>query len=157
MDPNTQAVADYYVWELPGKPVVVHLHLDVIGRLSAEVMRGFGAVPKRGVEVGGILLGSIEPSEDGEQSIVRVEDFEPVACDYKRGPSYLFSAADGAAFDDARVRWQPDSTRAAYAVGYFRSHTRDGLALAPEDVGFVEQYFPSPAHIALRVKPFAPE
>ncbi len=145
MDPSIQAAPGYYVWELPGKQVVVHLSLAVIDRLSAEIMRGFGLVPKRGAEVGGLLLGTIEP---GAQTIVRVEDFESVACDYKRGPSYLFTADDGAAFDDA-------CTRSTSAVGYFRSHTRDGMSLGPEDVELMEQHFPSPAHIALLVKPFA--
>ncbi len=152
MDPSTQAAPGYYVWELPGKPVVIRLHLDVVDRLFAEVMRGFGAVPKRGAEVGGVLLGTIE---QGAPAIVVVEDFEPVACDYKRGPSYLFTADDGAAFDDACERWQSDPSRPVYAVGFFRSHTRDGLSLAPEDVELMERYFPSPLHIALLVKPFA--
>jgi hypothetical protein len=155
MEPSTQAVPGYYVWDLPGKPVVVHLHLSVVDRLSAEIMRGFGAVPKRGAEVGGVLLGTVGPVEDGAQTIVRVENFEAVTCDYKRGPSYLFTADDGAAFDDACERGQPDASRPNYAVGYFRSHTRDGLSLAPEDLELMEHYFPSPAHIALLVKPFA--
>jgi hypothetical protein len=115
-------------------------------------MRGFGAIPKRGAEVGGVLLGTIE---QGERTIVRVEDFEPVACDYKRGPSYLFTADDGAAFDDTCERWRPDSSRPAHAVGYFRSHTRDGLSLAPEDIGLMDHYFAEPSNIALLVKPFA--
>lgn len=152
MDPSIQAVPGYYVWQIQGKPVAVHLHLGVIDRLSAEVMRGFGAIPKRGAEVGGVLLGTIE---DGEEIIVRVEDFEPVACDYRRGPSYLFTADDGAAFDEACVRWQPDSSRSTYAVGYFRSHTREGMSLAPEDTALMEHHFPSTANIALLVKPFA--
>jgi hypothetical protein len=152
MDPSLQAVPGYYVWELPGRPVVVHLHLSVIDRMLAEVMRGFGAVPKRGAEVGGVLLGTIE---QGAQTIVKVEDFEPVACDYKRGPSYLFTADDGAAFDDACLRTQPDSSRQTYGVGYFRSHTREGLSLAPDDIELMENYFPSPSHIALLIKPFA--
>ena len=152
MDPSIQAAPGYYVWEVPGKPVVVHLNLTVIDRLSAEVMRGFGLVPKRGAEVGGLLLGTIE---HGDQTIVRVEDFEPVACDYKRGPSFLLTADDGAAFDDACTRFQPDSDRPIYAIGYFRSHTRDGLSLGPEDIELMEHYFPAPSHIALLVKPFA--
>jgi hypothetical protein len=151
MDPSIQAVPGYYVWELPGKPVVVHLNLAVIDRLSAEVMRGFGAVPKRGAEVGGLLLGTIEQSA---QTIVRVEDFEAITCDYKRGPSYLFTADDGAAFEDACGRAQPGS-ESTYAVGYFRSHTREGMSLGPEDIELMEQYFPSPSHVALLIKPFA--
>ena len=78
METRTQDVPGYYVWEAPGKSLLVHLQLDVIDGLLSDVMRGFGAVPKRGAEVGGLLLGSIER---GEQTIVRIEDFEPVECD----------------------------------------------------------------------------
>ena len=145
MDPSIQAAPGYYVWELPGKPVVVHLNLAIIDRLSAEIMRGFGLVPKRGAEVGGLLLGTIE---QGTPTIVRVEDFELIACDYKRGPSYLFTADDGAGFDDA-------CTHSTSAVGYFRSHTREGMSLGLEDISLMEHYFPLPSHIALLVKPFA--
>lgn len=152
MDSNIQAVPGYYVWDLPGKPVVVHLNLAVIDRLAADVMRGFGLVPKRGAEVGGLLLGSIE---QGARTIVRVEDFETVGCDYKRGPSYLFTADDGAAFEDACTRALPGSSQGAYAVGYFRSHTREGMSLGPEDIDLMDHYFPSPTHVALMIKPFA--
>lgn len=152
MDPSIQAVPGYYVWEVPGKPVAVHLNLSVVDRLLAEVMRGFGAVPKRGAEVGGVLLGTIE---QGAQTVVKVEDFEPVACDYRRGPSYLFTADDGAAFDDTCARMQPDSGRAFYGVGYFRSHTREGFSMAPEDIALMEHYFPAASNVALLVKPYA--
>src|SRR5712692_1668225 len=118
METTTQGVPGYYVWEIPGKPVVVHLHLDVVDRVLAEVMRGFGAVPKRGAEVGGLLLGTIEHRDP---ALVRVEDFEPVACEYTRGPSYLFDDEDRRAFEEACERWQPDASPSAYAIGYFRS------------------------------------
>jgi hypothetical protein len=123
-------------------------------------MRGFGAVPKRGAEVGGVLIGTIEHSgehngENGEPTIVRVEDFESVECSYKRGPSYLFTEDDGRAFHDACERWQPDPSRPAYAVGLFRSHTRDGLSLSPEDLELLDSYFPGPSNVALLIKPFA--
>jgi hypothetical protein len=114
-------------------------------------MRGFGAVPKRAAEVGGLLLGTIQP---GSPSIVRIEDFEPVPCHYRRGPSYLFTEDDSAAFEKAFERTKPDPSRATYGVGYFRGHTREGLSLAPEDVELLDQFFPGPAHVALLVKPF---
>ncbi len=151
METSTQGAPGYYVWEIAGKSVVVHLHLDVIDRLLSEVMRGFGAVPKRGAEVGGVLIGTIENSNP---CIVRIEDFEPVECDYKRGPSYLFTDEDAAAFEDACERWQPDESRPAYAVGYFRSQTRDGFMLGAEDIELLDRYFPSPCHVALLIKPY---
>jgi hypothetical protein len=151
MAARTQGAPGYYVWEVPGKPVVVHIHLDVVDRLLSEVMRGFGAVPKRGAEVGGILIGTIE---HGDSTIVRIEDFESVECSYTRGPSYLFSDGDGPGFAAACHRWEPDDSREAYAVGYFRSHTRDGMSLAAEDIEIMDEFFPSPAHVALLVKPY---
>ncbi len=152
MAAGTQDTAGYYVWEPAGKSVVVRLHLDVIDRVLQEVMRGFGAVPKRGAEVGGVLIGTIE--RDGEQTVVKIEDFEPVECAYKRGPSYLFADEERATFEEAVRKWQPDESREAYAVGFYRSHTRDGMSLAEEDVQLMDECFPSPAHVALLIKPY---
>jgi hypothetical protein len=141
----------YYVWEVAGKPVIVYLHLDVLDRLSSEVMRGFGAVPKRGAEVGGVLIGTVE---EGSPAIVRVEDFESVECAYKRGPSYLFTDDEKAGFEDAVQRWQPDSSRSAYVVGFYRSQTRDGMSLAAEDIQLLDEFFPDAESVALLVKPY---
>jgi hypothetical protein len=153
MATGTQDTAGYYVWEVAGKPVVVRVHLEVIDRMLPEVMRGFGAVPKRGAEVGGVLIGTI--ARDDDQTIVSVEDFEPVECGYKRGPSFLFVDEERAAFADAVARWRPDDARPAYAVGFYRSHTRDGMQLAEEDVQLMDEFFSSPAHVALLIRPYA--
>lgn len=148
---GTQSAAGYYVWEVPGKDITVHLLLDVVDRMLVEVMRGFGAVPKRGAEVGGVLIGTIQ---HGDPTIVRIEDFDPVECAYKRGPSYLFVDEDRAAFEEAVRRWQPDAARPMYAVGLFRSSTRDGMSLSSDDLELLDVLFPSPAHIALLIKPY---
>ena len=152
METRTQDTAGYYVWAAPGKPISVHLHLDVMDRMVAEVMRGFGAVPKRGAEVGGLLIGAIE---EGEQRIVRIQDFEPVECAYKRGPSYLLTDDDGAAFERAYARRKAGGSRSGYMVGFFRSHTRDGLSLSPDDIELLDEFFPEPSDVALLIKPFA--
>lgn len=126
--------------------MVIHLRLDVVDRMAAEIMRGFGAVPKRGAEVGGILTGAIQP---GPVSTVQIEDFEPIPCTYTRGPSFLLTESERIVFGEACRR------RSAEIVGYYRSHTRDGLALQPEDIQLLDGNFPSPAQVALLVKPFA--
>jgi hypothetical protein len=153
METPTQGASGYYVWEAEGKSFEVHVSLDVIESLGVEIMRGFGAVPKRGAEVGGLLLGSIER---GAETIVHVEDFEPVPCGYTRGPSYLLAPEEREVFDGAVEGLRPGAgSNANYAVGYFRSHTRDGLALAPEDIELMGRCFAGPSHVALLVKPFA--
>jgi hypothetical protein len=152
METTAQGVPGYFVWEIPGKPVAVHLQLDAVDRLLAEAIRGLSAIPKRGAEVGGILLGTIE---EGNPAVVRVENFEPVECEYRRGPSYQFAGDEAAAFEEACARRQPSASGPVYAVGYFRSHTRDGLALAPEDLELLDRHFPAPSHIALLIRPYA--
>ena len=52
-------------------------------------------------------------------------------------------------------RRSPRNAGHTYAVGYYRSHTREGLALQPEDIELLDRHFPSPSQIALLVKPFA--
>ena len=146
MEPATQAVPGYFVWQVPGQPVAIHLSIDVVDRMGADMLRGFGAVPKRGAEVGGVLIGSIT---DGQVRTVRVDDFEAIPCTYARGPSYLLTDAERARFEETCRR------RSAGVVGYYRSHTREGLSLQPEDIQLLDQHFPSAAQVALLVKPFA--
>lgn len=152
MGTPTQGASGYYVWEAEEKAFEVHVNLDVIEGLNVEIMRGFGAVPKRGAEVGGLLLGSIE---GGATTVVRIEDFESTPCGYARGPSYLLSDEEREMFEQAAESWRPDAARASYAVGYFRSHTREGLALESEDIELMDRCFSGPSHVALLVKPFA--
>jgi len=139
-----QDLADYYVWEVPGKPVAVHIRWSVIDRLSAELMRGYGANPKRGAEAGGVLIGSVD---EGAPMVVRVEDFEAVPCQYRRGPSYIFTEEDCEPFEQAGIR--------ADGVGYYRSDTRDGFSLGVEDIELLDHFFAGAATVALLVKPYA--
>ena len=152
MNVPAQDAQQYYVWKPAGKSFAVHLHLAVVEAMGSEVMRGFGAVPKRGAEVGGVLLGSVE---HGRETVVRVDDFEPVECGYTRGPSYLLSPEERENFEDAVESFRDDGSQRNHAVGYFRSHTRDGLALASEDTELLDACFPGPESVALLVKPFA--
>ena len=145
MEPATQGVPGYFIWQVPGQPAVIHLSVDMVDRLSADILRGFGAVPKRGAEVGGILIGTTQP---GVTKTIRVDDFEAVPCSYARGPSYLLTDAERVLFADTCRR------RREEVVGYYRSHTRDGVGLQPEDIQLFD-LFPSTAQVALLVKPFA--
>jgi len=141
-----------YVWEVPGKPVRICLSLDVIDRLLPDVMRGFGAVPKRGAEVGGILLGQAQRSD--KQLEVTVEDYELIPIEYKRGPSYLLSEEDRRCFAEAAERLQPGDDESRRPIGYFRSNTRDGVGLSLEDLDLISQFLPGPDAIVLYIRPF---
>ena len=142
-------IPGFYVWEVPGKSILIQLKLDVVDRLQQDVMLGFGGVPRRGAEVGGILLGTATSAGPA----LRVEDYVPVPIEYKRGPSYRLSDDDLQAFDSA-VR-QSRNGKLLRPVGYFRSHTRDGVGLSAEDIALLSNYFPEPETVALLIRPFA--
>ena len=137
MEARTQLAPGYQLWEVPGKPLVVHTHLGVGNRLVAEVTWG-EAARKRGVPVTGVLIGTIER---GDPVVVRVEDFETIDKD------------DDGAFEDACRKWQPDESRQTYAVGYFRARQSEGFSLAERDLEILDRFFPSPWHIAMLINP----
>ncbi|MBI2688812.1 MAG: hypothetical protein HYX27_21120 [Acidobacteria bacterium] len=154
MHPETgTTTSPVYVWKPAEKLISVQIQFDVIDKILLEVMRGFGAVPKRGAEVGGILLGTAETS--GDRTVVKIEDFEMVGCDHASGPSFILSEDNRASFAGAANRWRHGPDRRMYAVGYYRGHTREGICLGAEDLSILEEFFPEPSAIALVVKPYA--
>ncbi len=146
-----KADPDYYVWPAPRSRISIRLKLDLVDRILAGVMTGFGAVPRRGAEVGGVLLGKIEP---GDPTVVAIEDFEPVPCSYKRGPSYLLSELDRPLFESV-VEENRTPEASLKPVGYYRSHTRDGLSLGDDDREICARFFPPPFGVALIIRPYA--
>lgn len=142
-----------YTWEIPGKPVVVRLDFDAVDRILSEVMQGFGSVPRRGAEVGGLLLGSITP---GDPAVVHVLDFEPVHSEHLHGPSYLLSPADEARLAAAIEKYENGHGGPnRQVVGFVRSHTRERLGLTAGDLALFDKYFPGPHQVFLLVKPYA--
>ncbi len=149
---SESVVGSTYLWEPPGRALAVYIDFDVVDRLGFEIMRGFGQVPRRGAEVGGILLGSAELAG---RTVIRIEDFVPVPCEHARGPSYILSASDRKAFEEALERWAPAPDKRIYAIGYYRSNTRDSIQLDQEDIDLIDALFPAMTAACLLVKPFA--
>ena len=141
-----------YIWEPVGKPVSIEIDLKFVDRLGIDVMRAYGAVPHRGLEIGGILLGS---ADSGEKLTAKIEDFEPVLSKHESGPSYTLSGKGHESFLEALQRWQPQPGRQMRAIGFYRSHTREGLSLSEEDLELLSRYFSESSDIALLIKPFA--
>src|SRR6185369_13773990 len=82
----------WLVWESPGKPVSVRLSPDVTGRLAMAVREGFKALPRRGLETGGLLIGTRRA--ENHPVIIEIDDFEAVESEHAAGPAYLLSPAD---------------------------------------------------------------
>ena len=135
--------------EAPGKPVSVRISHNVVDRLDRAAVETFRSISSRGSEIGGLLLGCVLP---GTPAVVSIDDYEPVSCDYSRGPLFHLSDADTGRLQAALARGNKDGGR---VVGFFRSHTRKGLALDAEDLTLMESQFHDPQAVALLVRPSA--
>ena len=136
----------FYVWEPEGGPVSVELSLACVDALSARV-REAAAVEepqsRRGTEIGGLLLGRrIDPGK------VRIEHFEELASEHRRGASFDLSPSDR-----VRLLRRVEKKRPTEVLGYFRSHTRLGMYLDENDNTVARQFFRKPTDVFLLVKP----
>jgi hypothetical protein len=139
-----------YLWNPKESPISVRLGAELIGRLEKESLDIFRAITNRGSEIGGLLLGRVAP---GRPSIVIVEDFEPIACGYTLGPTFLLSGDEQQRMREAIAQRKPGDD--LQVVGFFRSNTRPVLSMAEEDSVLLDRLFPEEHHIFLLAKPFS--
>src|SRR5262249_32225298 len=142
----------YFVWEVPEKAISIQFYFDALDRMYPEIMRGLGALKRRGAEVGGILLGRSNLDSPGQ---VIVEDFEAVPTEYLTGPSYNLSENDLVSFESALEIRRSSGAGGLSVVGFYRSHTRDSLFMDDADMALAQRYFPEAGNVFLIGKPFA--
>lgn len=131
---RSPATAPFYAWAPPDRSIRVFLNLSLIDGFLAWLEESSAG----GEEVGGILLGSVEHGD--EAPVVRIESFEPVGIEHRRGPTYTLTEKEkerlGGEILSAERR-----TRLT-AVGLVRSHIRRGLYLDIADAALFRRYFP---------------
>jgi hypothetical protein len=99
---------------------------SALAELARVVAAGVAAIPKRGLEVGGILAGR-PASADG---VIRVERVRAVEIEHLYGPSYRLSSQDQTVFEAERKRAHD---RDLAPLAHFRSHTRPELEITEDD------------------------
>jgi len=109
---------------------------------------GFAALPRRGVEVGGILFG------DTDDDRVLIASFEEAPCEHRYGPSYALSLDDQARLS-ALLAARRGS--ALPVVGFFRSFTSRDPVIEEADEAFVREHFPAGDFIFLLLRPLSIE
>lgn len=144
--------APTFVWQSPDQQVAIEMEMDFVDQLAAEVIRGYGLVPRRGAEVGGLLLGEVLSRTPLR---VRLREFVPAVTEYLYGPSLIFSPKDKLGFLDLLQRWRTQPDRQTEIVGFYRSHTREGFGWNVEDEALFHEAFQEPFHVFLLIKPYA--
>ncbi|MGH9722092.1 MAG: hypothetical protein ACRD8O_17935 [Bryobacteraceae bacterium] len=141
-------VSELRTWAGGRCPFRVQFSAEVIEEIRLAVVDAFFAIPRGGLEIGGVLFGAWR---DGE---LRITEFRPVECDHARGPTFSLSEADhgrltgllaGAAL--------ADDLRGLAPVGWYRSRTRSEIKLSGEDRDIFDRYFSEFWQIGLVIKP----
>ena len=114
------------------------------------VREGFKALPRRGLETGGLLIGT--KSKAGNHVVVDVCDFEPVESEHATGPSYLLSETDRRLLE-TRIAARKAAGDGLSIVGFYRSHTRRDFAMTVEDASLSHStYFRNASDVFLLIK-----
>ena len=140
-----QALCD---WIEDSRKFFLYADPTVITRLGIDVWTAFKKIPRRGLEVGGILLGSADAN--GDTVHLHITDYQLVESEHRLGPSYLLSEADFGHFLSAL-----ENNRAG-TLGAFRSQTRsEDLEPERSDTEMLERCFDSARPLFLLLCPAA--
>jgi outer membrane biosynthesis protein TonB len=113
LPPSEQAIC---IWTDGPRKFAIHVAPEIMGGLGTESWMAFKRVPRRGLEIGGILLG--RTCSDGDVTTFWIEGFEPIESEHCTGPSYVLSDPDCALLQAALAKHDAD------CIGLYRSHTR---------------------------------
>ncbi len=145
---RTERIAERAIWTAPGTSTTVTYSLPLFHEIDFAVNEGYRKIPHGGVEVGGLLFGTVEKDS------TRIEAFRPIACDHASGPSFMLSEGDlerlmvqldTAASDPELASLKP--------VGWFLSRTRSPLQLIERELALFDLFFPEPGMLTVMVKP----
>src|SRR5215510_13488666 len=76
------------IWKVPQCPFRIEYAPRVIDGIRLGVVDAFFSLPRGGVEIGGILLGTREAGR------VLILDYIALDCEHASGPSFVLSARD---------------------------------------------------------------
>jgi proteasome lid subunit RPN8/RPN11 len=146
--PTVQAQSEYRMWPVEGLPLRVEFSMPVLEEVSASAVDGLYRFRHGGVEVGGVLYGTVT------REAVRISAYRPLECEHAFGPRFVLSERDRA--EMKRLIEAPGheaGLKGLTPVGWYHSHTRSEISLSPRDLEIHDRFFTQPTHVALIVRP----
>ncbi len=119
---------------------------SIVFRLRHLAIEGFKSLPRRGLEVGGILIGSEQGCD------LQIDDFQEAPCAHQYGPSYAMNGSDRENLTELLAQPHRETGR---VIGFFQSFTgREPLIEQADEILFGEQ-FPCGDFLFLRLQPLS--
>jgi hypothetical protein len=138
-------------WDSSDGAHSVILSCGLVEELRTSVVDAFLSLPRRGAEVGGLLLGRFLP---GSPAGIQIEAMEEVPCEHRYGPSYVLSDDDRAHFRQRLARPLPEGS--PQVVGFYRSYTRRDAVADAADVDLFYTFLPDERSVLLVIEPLSP-
>ncbi len=136
------------VWETPECPFRIEYSAAMLNEIRKAAVEAYYSLPHGGVEIGGVLFGSIEPGR------VVIRTFRRMECEHAAGPSFALSERDLESLERLlRESAHDSSLTGQQRVGWFHSHTRSEVCLTEADLDIHHGFFPSPQEVALVLRP----
>jgi hypothetical protein len=116
----TEPAPLYVRWNPERSPYAVELRLELVSRLTTQLVQA----ERLGIEIGGMLLGSLP---DPEIPTLRIDDVVLISRRFEDGAIYMLDPGQQHRLDEIRAAAKAQDRA---CVGFFRSHLRPG-ALQP--------------------------
>jgi proteasome lid subunit RPN8/RPN11 len=132
-------------WTAPECPFEIEYDPGVLERIGRKALDSLSSLPRGGLEIGGLLLGS------HRETGVVIRDSISFDCEHAFGPLFILSQRD-----EERLGAMVAATRAganSEIVGWYHSHNRSDIFLSAADQGVYGRFFAEPWHVALVVRP----
>lgn len=140
---TTEPAPLYVRWNPDRSPYAVELRLELVSRISAQLAES----ERLGIEIGGMLLGSLP---DPEVPTLRIDDLAIISRRFEDGAIYMLDPGQQHRLDEIRAAARAQNRN---CVGFFRSHMRPGaLQPALADRTLLNEQFPRGVYALLLVQ-----
>jgi hypothetical protein len=134
-DAPLNGTCKFYTWSVPGAPVRVHLHLDVVREIQHYLEEPVTPFYRNVTRRSGLLLGKIDAHGYSE-----ITDFQPL--------STLQSTEI-----EAAIPGLESPTNELRAIGFFRTHDEGRFWLTADDLSLARAFFSHPKCVFLLIHP----
>ena len=136
------------LWDSPGTEFPIRYSLPLLREIDSFVADGYRRIPHGGLEVGGLLYGTMET--DG----LTLLHYQPIECQHLYGPRFVLSEADveGLRLHVGRP-FHHESLGELTLAGWIISRGRGDLKLMEREIELFDELFPSPRQVTMLVKP----
>ncbi len=136
-------------WFLSDLELTIAVSETALESMRRAAMVGLQKIPRRGLEIGGVLFGRRKGSR------VEIVQWREIECEHARGPGFALSEKDEQGLAELLEAAKEDATLGQLeAVGLFRTRTKGELMISEEDAALLERYFPEPWQPLFVVRPY---